>query len=230
MSGVYQGLWSILAEWFRVPEEPPTLPAGETGQVESFKPATDFLRYLRFFFWIGMPLLNLPLLGLGIALVVEFGWPGWIGFTLIGVVLSVINVITFFALRLRYDTTWYAMTDHSLRLRHGVWVIREMTFTFENVQNVKIERGPIERAFGVSRVVIETAGASSGSHGKPGQISNSGVIEGIADAEKIRDLILDRLRGVQSAGLGDEKAAGGAWTAEHLDALRSIRDALVSRR
>ena len=55
-------------------------------------------------------------------------------------------------------------------------------------------------------------------------------MEGIADARRIRDQILRRLRGSKSAGLGDDMDEVGsrtaAFSAEHLAVLRQIRDVL----
>ena len=70
------------------------------------------------------------------------------------------------------------------------------------------------------------SGGGEGKHG--GSVSNQGIIEGISDAARVRDLILRRLRGSRTAGLGDEvhehEAPGApAWTAEHLAVLRGIR-------
>ena len=62
---------------------------------------------------------------------------------------------------------------------------------------------------------------------------HTGMIEGIADAERIRDLIMNRVRQSRRAGLGDEhpevpKPTAGVpgWTPAHLEALRAIRDAV----
>jgi hypothetical protein len=60
-----------------------------------------------------------------------------------------------------------------------------------------------------------------------------GLIEGIADAAEVRDLIMARVKMSRTAGLGDELHApastgGGAhaasWTAEHLAVLREMRE------
>ena len=69
--------------------------------------------------------------------------------------------MVYVALHLRYDTTWYVVTDRSLRIRRGIWVIEETTITFENVQNVSITQGPLERAFGIATLVVDTAAAAA---------------------------------------------------------------------
>src|SRR6187455_2125085 len=47
---VYRGIWHGLVKWFKVPDEPPTLPTSPGEQLERFKPAEAFLRYLLLFF------------------------------------------------------------------------------------------------------------------------------------------------------------------------------------
>jgi membrane protein YdbS with pleckstrin-like domain len=117
-----------------------------------------------------------------------------------------------------------------MRIRRGIWQIHETTITFENIQNVTVNSGPLERFFGIANVIVDTAGG--GMHGKDGEGKKAadfhqGVIEGIDNAEEIRNLILNRVRRSRSAGLGDESAGHGlAWSPEHIAALREIRDAL----
>ena len=62
------------------------------------------------------------------------------------------------AMHLRYDTTWYVLTNRSLRIRRGIWMIHETTITYENVQNVSVNQGPLQRIFGIADVLVQTAG------------------------------------------------------------------------
>lgn len=226
---VYRGVWGVVAQWFRVPTDAPTLPVAPGGFVESFQPSPAYLRYLKFWFWIGLiPSDAGVLVGWSlVALTVP-----WLGLLLLlPAVIFVIapDVVVFVALHLRFDTTWYVVTDRALRIRRGIWVIQETTITFENVQNVSITQGPVERAFGIATLVVDTAG---GGEEKPGHSSgHRGTIEGIANAERLRQLILLRLNASRSAGLGEEHPthapSAPAWTDAHLAVLREIRDELV---
>ena len=82
--------------------------------------------------------------------------------------------------------------------------------------------------------MVQTAGGgSSGPHGQSTLGAHVGVLEGLQDAPRIRDLILARLAKSRSSGLGDDAhgpvASSGAagspgWSAEHVAALRAIRD------
>ena len=62
--------------------------------------------------------------------------------------------------------------------------------------------------------------------------AHQGLIEGVANATHIRDLLLNRIRGSRSAGLGDEESGNSEmcsrWTPEHVAVLRDIRDAVRS--
>jgi uncharacterized membrane protein YdbT with pleckstrin-like domain len=132
------------------------------------------------------------------------------------------------AIHLRYDTTWYVLTERSMRLRRGIWMTSEVTITFENVQNVRVRSGPVQRHFGIADVVVETAGG--GKRDEYGRTTLShGVIEGVANAEEIRDLVMSRVRASRTTGLGDEREpARAGWSSAHVAALREIRDEVAA--
>lgn len=225
---VYQGVWRVLSNWFRVPEHPPTLPTAEGEFSASFHPSRRYLSYLKFYFWIA-------LFGFDVAIMVGwiavFLWNSWLGLILLLptlVVAIVPDILAYIALHLRYDTMWYVMNDRSLRCRRGIWVILEHTITFENVQNVAVRRGPVQYFFGISTIVIETAGAAAGEGHNEFAVGNKAIMEGIDDPKRIRELIMQRVRRSRSAGLGDEheqlRRTAPGWRAEHVRALQEILD------
>jgi membrane protein YdbS with pleckstrin-like domain len=227
---LYRGIWRVLVGWFRVPGQAPSLPVAAGEHLESFPPSQAFLSYLRFKFWIVLVLTDVALfiawLGLTIA-------RPRIGFWLAPLAIVVIvlpDVIAYVAIHLRYDTTWYVLTHRSLRIRRGIWVIRETTITFENIQNVSVDSGPLERWFGIANVIVDTAGGGSAKEGEGRHATSPhrGIIEGIDNAPEIRDVILRRLRLSRTSGLGDESHTQH-WGAQHISTLREIRDALLSR-
>ena len=63
------------------------------------------------------------------------------------------DIVAYVAIHLRYDTTWYVIGRRSLRIRRGIWIINETTITFENVQNIHITQGPLQRYFGIADLV-----------------------------------------------------------------------------
>ena len=234
---IYRGVWASIVSLFRVPPHPPTLPV-EGEDVRSLRPAPGFLRYLKFFFWLLLvpgdviPIavwaaIAIPFPALGLALAVPFL-----------ILLVAPDVIAYIAIHLRYDTTWYVLTDRSLRIRRGIWVIHETTISFENIQNVEVHQGPLQRYFGISDVIVQTAGggvqqAQGRSSPSPG--AHVGMLQGLDDAATVRDQILDRVQRTRSAGLGDERASppgglphrgtGPAISDAHLAVLREIGEA-----
>jgi membrane protein YdbS with pleckstrin-like domain len=229
---LYRGIWGVLTQWFRVPAEPLSLPVTAGERLESFRPSEGFLRYLKFRFWVA-------LFAVDTALTV-----GWIILTLARptlalwlapVALAVIvlpDIVAYVAIHLRYDTTWYVLTRRSLRIRRGIWVIHETTITFENIQNVSVDSGPLERWFGIANVVVDTAGGgpSKDSEGKSSSNPHRGIIEGIENAGEIRNLILNRLKLSRSSGLGDELSDKHGLGPQHVAVLREIRDSLLQPR
>jgi len=121
------------------------------------------------------------------------------------------DVIAYVAIHLRYDTTWYVLTDRSLRIRRGIWVIHETTISFENVQNVEVREGPVQRFFGIADVLVQTAGGGGGHGGdsEGGKSSSLGghvvILQVLDNAHDVRDLVLDRVKRTRSAGLGDDR-------------------------
>lgn len=233
---VYKGVWRVLVDWLRVPHDPPTLPsrAGEAHMQR--RPDAGWLSYRKIGFWVLALIIDAVLVFFW-ALIAIASWKVALALTPLAIVAIVLpDVLAYVAIHVRYDTTWYVISPRSVRIRRGVWVISEVTVTFENIQDVQISQGPIQRHFGIANLVVQVAGGGAvGAHGE-GVGSHMAVIEGVEDARELRDLILSRVRASRSTGLGDEHdAAPGrtnarAWTPEHLAVLREIRDLAQARR
>jgi membrane protein YdbS with pleckstrin-like domain len=230
---IYRGIWSVLVRWFKVPDHPPALPVPPGEALDAFRPAEGFLRYLKLFFWFGLVIIDGMILAVWAAIAAAS--PKW-GAILAAPALALAilpDIVVYIAIHLQFDTTWYVMTGRSLRIRRGIWTIHETTITFENVQNVEVNQGPVQRLFGIADVHVDTAGGGGRPAGHEGQAAmntHRGLIEGVCNAHEIRDLVLSRLRRSRSAGLGDEHptehSAARQWTPEHLAPLREIRDAV----
>jgi membrane protein YdbS with pleckstrin-like domain len=237
---IYSGIWAALVQWFRVPKEPPTIPGGSADAARSFRPAEGFLRYLKFYFWIALVIIDALILGAWIAIAVAWPVAGLV-LALPAFALAVVpDVLAYIAIHLRYDTTWYVVSDRSLRIRRGIWLLHETTITYENIQNIRVSQGPLQRWYGIGDVLVETAGGGAGStEGGGTSIMHRGLIEGVDNANEIRDLILGHLRKTRTAGLGDELAldvherehGGASWSPEQIMILREIREAaqLIAR-
>jgi len=230
---IYSGIWAVLVRWFHMPEEPPSLPGGAHDAARSFRPSEGFLRYMKFYFWFGLVAIDGLILVAWIVAAVASPLAGTL-LALPALALAVLpDIVAYIAIHLRYDTTWYLVSNRSLRIRRGIWFLHETTITYENIQNIRVTQGPLERYFGIANVLVETAGggAGSGAHGTTTAPMHRGQIEGVDNAHEIRDLILAHLRKTRTTGLGDEHSPhdhehdAPAWSAEQLATLREIRQA-----
>jgi membrane protein YdbS with pleckstrin-like domain len=161
----------------------------------------------------------------------------------VALVFAFVLFLNWFAVRIEYALRHYVITDRSLRVREGAWTVTEMTLTYANVQNVRIEQGPIQRLFRISDLVVDTAGggAATHTHGRAGA-GHRVTLAGLEDAPAVRDRVLAYVKQYgRSSGLGDldeeralagsrtgarpdEPALDGAGSAEWLAALRALRD------
>lgn len=152
--------------------------------------------------------------------------------------------ITLAAVRLDFELRWYMVTDRSLRIRSGIWKLKETTMSFANLQQVVVTQGPLQRLLSIADVRVQSAGGGGGSmadeHSKKDDSLHSGIFHGVDNAHEIRDLILRRLSRFRESGLGDpddqhhhgaeSSGSGDLQTAaiELLDEARKLRRALVS--
>ena len=201
----YQGVWGVLTGYFCLPEGPPTLPSMEGEKVEYMRPSVAFLNYRKFFFWFGLFAVDIILLVLWV--VYALWWP--LGAVLTAplwlFVIVAPDIVAYIAIHLRYDTTWYVLTDRSMRIRRGIWSIYETTITFENIQNVHIAQGPIQRWFGFANLMVMTAGGGGAGHEGQAMGSHVGLMGGLENAAELRERILARSQ--LNSGLGDERGA-----------------------
>jgi membrane protein YdbS with pleckstrin-like domain len=236
----------IFCSLLRLPDKPKP-PVGTAGTLKIFRAAPGFLkyRYLRFF---GLGLINNIFVVIFIAIEVADAFSGPPNraavitlFVLLGlylVTLFLTCIIGVFAILLDYDFRWYQVTDRSLRIREGVIRVREMTVTFDNVQEVAVEQGPVQRIFGIADVIVRTAGGKNPlqqakNKNQPQATDfHKAVFRGVGNAQEIRDLIQNRVRSLQTMGIGQllrvadtpRKQHKGLLTApayrQHLLALR----------
>jgi membrane protein YdbS with pleckstrin-like domain len=202
----------------KVPPEP-VAPAGSPGSIRVFRAAANFYK--------------LSLLKWSLAQAAAVGgtlfWLSfdvtrhisparvWVGgaFHALELVAFVVLLLqmpfTYFVIRLDYEMRWYIVTDRSLRIRYGVVNVREMTMTFANIQQMTVRQGPLQRLLGLADLQVQTAGGGGSGSGEGGsshghgadESMHVGLFRGVDNAEQIRDLIVERLRSVRDAGLGD---------------------------
>jgi hypothetical protein len=126
---------------------------------------------------------------------------GWVYFVALGdpifvligqISLGVLAGIVIFVLiwsRLYYASVVYHLNDTEMTWKRGVWFRKTGIVPYNRITNVDIVQGPVMRIFGISNLKIETAGGNSGKNSAEIQL------EGIADPEPLRAMIMDFVRG-----------------------------------
>jgi hypothetical protein len=94
--------------------------------------------------------------------------------------------IVFIAPARRFSGWGYAMDAEELQVRRGRWIQVHTVVPLERVQHLDIAQGPLERSFGVSRLIVHTAGTLHSQVPLPGLPRET--------AERMRDEIRLRIR------------------------------------
>lgn len=235
---MFEALRQAVLTILKLPTSEPLPPAGTVGPARIFRASPRYFTYTLLIWALRLAPMSGALLiflvGAQQSVGGEDAWLLWCATGLIGVVLLLQFLLGFATMRLDYELRWYVVTDRALRIREGVWQLREMTLTFANVQNLTISQGPLQRIFGISDLVVQTAGGESAeaaeARGYSAQ-SHRGVLRGLEDPQAIRDLVQAHVRSQKATSVGEpeEPAAERApsVTAPSLDmieALREVRD------
>ncbi|MEK7950028.1 PH domain-containing protein [Luteolibacter soli] len=211
---MYSFFRELCEKWLRIPAEPEA-PPGDESSARVFRAAPKYLKYLRVMWGIrnGLAMIGAltPLTVISIALAVNH--EGSASAVIAGVEVVVLGLLICQALfslalvQLDYEKRWYLVTDRSLRIREGVATVREITFTFANIQNLSVTQGPIQRWLGIADLKVETAGGGSvvGQQQQPGLNLHTAYFRGIHNAEEVKQLISERMRVHRDAGLGDHE-------------------------
>jgi uncharacterized protein len=129
----------------------------------------------------------------------------------------------------RFMTLRYRFDDEGVWMGVGVVFKKEVNLTYRRIQDIHVTRGIIQRWFGLATVSVQTASGSA-----TAEMS----IEGVLEAEQLRDFLYAKMRGARGleeapGAKADAATTGGGGVAspseEALVILRDIRDALRER-
>jgi membrane protein YdbS with pleckstrin-like domain len=206
-------LHELVIRTMKVP--PPPVPPPGAGRPIVFRAADNFFK-LRLVEWSFKQLGALFGLFAGLAFVRQL--PHWVDnpaiislayyMEIFGWITFIAQIpFTFAALQLDFKLRWYIVTDRTIRIREGIFTIREKTMALANIQNMSIKQGPLQRLLGVADVEVRTAGGGGGAAGQSsqhqGEAMHVGYFRGVSNAAEIRDLLREGIRRQRSSGLGD---------------------------
>lgn len=118
----------------------------------------------------------------------------------------------------KYETLKYRFDESGVSMSWGILFRREIHLTYRRIQDIHLTRNIVQRWMGLATVAIQTASGSAGP-----EMS----IEGILQADKLRDFLYMQMRGAR--GEVDERADSihpAGESDEALVLLREIRDLL----
>lgn len=247
---MFETLRLLLCKLLRIPPEPSD-PMGDVRSVRVFRASISYYHY-KLLGWVISSLLGL-LGAIAICAFFAFLMAGMTktggGIPIAAIELSIAAVfivggaifkaaVGFLLVRLDYEMRWYKLSDRSLRIREGVFTVKEMTMTFLNIQNIEISQGPIQRLFGISDLKVESAGGGAAMPSANGGMQEASAphiacFRGVDNPKEIMELMRARLKEVQDAGLGhpeDEHAAQAEPSAQPHDtgARREILERTLS--
>lgn len=224
-------LVALIGPLLKVAPTPPHIPLGAKDPIV-FRASERWLAYRYLLLAVSiLPVMFAPvMIVVGLLATAAKGKPNppfvWVILVLLVIAIALGAAVALVSARLDYEFHCYVMTDRSVRIRHGIWEQVEATLTYANVQNVRVVQGPLERIFGISSVVVDTAGSGGRSEREDPLLQHHrGVIRGIENAQVLRDRIMDRMKKSKSSGLGDPDDHRDDHPPEgELDLLRAVRD------
>jgi putative membrane protein len=101
---------------------------------------------------------------------------------------NVLSPIVFLPLFFKYETLHYRFDDEGVSMSWGILFRREIYLTYRRIQDIHLTRNILQRWMGLATVSIQTASGSS---------SPEMNIEGILQADALRDFLYTRMRGAR---------------------------------
>lgn len=122
----------------------------------------------------------------------------------------------------KYYTLRYEFDDRGVAMKWGVVFRREVLLTYRRIQDIHLTRNVLQRWLGLANVSLQTASGSAGAEM---------VIEGILEADELRDYLYSKMRGARHETATENGAPGAHGSVvpgdEALALLREIRDSLA---
>lgn len=145
---------------------------GAVMETRTFKPSPDFLRYLStsWIIWtVSGTVLSSPILLI----------PDPVGRYVLGSIWAAF-IVYMICVRLwigpYYRSFAYRIDEDAVRMQYGVFWKQDITVPYNKITNVDVTQGPLQRAFGIGIVHVQTAGAG-GAQGSRAEIRLSGIAE-----------------------------------------------------
>lgn len=107
--------------------------------------------------------------------------------------------IVILPLYFKYETLKYRFDNDGISMSWGILFRREVYLTYRRIQDIHLTRGIIQRWLGLATVSVQTASGSS---------TPEMSIDGLLEAEELRDYLYSRMRGVHHEDTSHPSASG----------------------
>ena len=104
----------------------------------------------------------------------------WLPLLIMAGVLALTALFVLFTI-LGVKNLGYQVREHDLSYRHGILVKTVETVPFVRVQHARVTQGPIQRAFGIANLAVNSAGPD---------LNIAGL--GFEEAERLRAVVVER--------------------------------------
>lgn len=121
-----------------------------------------------------------------------------------------VSVILILPLFFKYETLRYRFDAEGMSVSWGILMRREVYVTYRRIQDIHLTRNILQRWLGLATISVQTASGGS---------SPEVTIEGILEAEELRDFLYMKMRGAREHHDAPPED-------EALVLLREIRDLL----
>ena len=131
--------------------------------------------------------------------------------------------VTMVTLYIKFRTLRYRFDDEGVWRRQGLLWRREVNVAYRRIQDIHLTNGIIQRWLGLATVSIQTAAGSA---------TPEVTIEGVLEAEALRDYLYTKMRGVRDGASAKPSHRELEWHStsapgdETLALLTDIRDSL----
>jgi membrane protein YdbS with pleckstrin-like domain len=191
-----------------------------------FKPEIE-QRTLWFLTWVIIFVLGTPAWILPLLFIDREGVIFFIGFLTVWLIAMIIIPIWIPA---AFRALEYTIDEDGVKMSGGVVWKKHVTVPYSKITNVDITRGPLQRYYKIGTIHVQTAG-SGGKQGEKAELK----LAGVRDLEKIREVIIDNIKGIDYSGTVKRKTVKespdeGRVFEEMLGELKDIKKLLGKNR
>ena len=121
----------------------------------------------------------------------------------------------------RYYTLRYKFTADGVSMSWGILFRREIILNYARIQDIHLRSNIVERWFGLSRILVQTASGSS---------SAEMTLEGLKEFEAVRDFLYSKMRGVKDGHHAAPTTTGADNPATDTELAATLREVAAELR